>query len=417
MSDLPYNPNPDVLGEWPATVGMRGLHVVREGVFRPWKELPVYCNPIALFFGVWILMFVCLSFHVSYVIFPGIGIPFVIFAVSASSLCLGYFASTGVFKRNSSQVEAIAYEFDVTQLWRMNLLFCAFALLLIGFNWVIAGPPPLIGDPSTYLTYGKLKQILFPLLTCIAVNATLDTSRIRRYLFIAFGFGWLALYVTRGNMLATFLQIFFLFSLRATMNRKKQYLVFVAAFAVGIAGMTIVGNLRTAHDVFIDFLQIRDKYSEWPMAFLWPVAYISIPFSNLCWIVAHGSSHGPTLSFLYALLPSFIAPADPFGDVYGGLNMIDNASTYLQGYALNCSYLGIYFANLLIGMGCGWMVLRSYPRHVLVLTIFLTAITELFFSDNFLLLSTVIQIVLQSWVQKRCFLWEKQSPLPLSLSM
>ncbi|MGB3628105.1 MAG: hypothetical protein WBA18_01320, partial [Terracidiphilus sp.] len=195
-------------------------------------------------------------------------------------------------------------------------------------------------------------------------------------------------------------------SLRSSMGRKKQYLLFLGAFAVAIAGMTIIGDLRTAHDIFIEFLQIRDKYIDWPTAFLWVVSYISIPFSNLCWTVAHGPSYGPTLAFLYPLLPSFLAPADPYADVYSGMNIIDGASTYLQTYALDFSYLGIYFANLFIGIGCGWLVARSYPRHILILAIFLTSISLLFFSDFFFLLSIVIQVGLQAFVQKRCLQWE-----------
>ena len=169
--------------------------------------------------------------------------------------------------------------------------------------------------------------------------------------------------------------------------------------------MTIIGNLRTAHDIFIEFLQIRDKYSNWPMVFLWAVSYISIPFSNLCWMVAHGSSHGPTFAFLYSLLPTFMTPSDPYAEVYGSMNIIDGASTYLQAWALDFSYLGIYFANLIIGIGCGWLVLRSYPRHILILAIFLTSISLHFFANTFFLLSTVIQLFLQIFVQRRCLYW------------
>jgi oligosaccharide repeat unit polymerase len=393
-------------GAWPITTAVRVGHTLTSGSFRPRQELPVYCNPIALFLAVWILMLACLCVHVSYAIYPNLATPFLIFLVSTASLLLGFFACTAVLERQETKTDSTLYVLDVSFLRRLNLLFCALALALIALNWVTSGPPPAIGDPSTYLTYGKLKQVLFPLLTCVAVNATLDSSRLCRYFFIAFGLGWLGLYVARGILLVTFLQMFFLYSLRSRMSRKRQYLFSLGAFAIAIAGMTVIGNLRTAHDVFIDFLEIRAAYSDWPMAFLWVVSYISIPFSNLCWMVVHGSSHGPTLSFLYSLLPSFIAPPDPYSDINNGLNIIDGASTYLQAWALDFSYLGIYFVNLLIGIGCGWLVARSYPRHILILAIFLTSISLLFFSDYFFLLAIVIQVLLQAFVEKRCFYWQ-----------
>jgi hypothetical protein len=362
-----------------------------------------------VFLAIWILMIACLSIHVSYVIYPYFATPLLIFFVAIASLLLGYFASTAVLDRNTAQVDFSYYALDETVLWRLNLLFSVLALALMAFNWLTAGPPPAIGDPSSYLVYGKLKQILFPLLTCVAVNATLDSSRFRRYLFIGFGLAGLALYVARGILLVTFLQMFFLFSLRSRISRRNQYLFALGALGIAIAGMTIVGNLRTAHDIFVEFLQIRDKYNDWPMAWLWIVSYVSIPFSNLCWMVAHAPSHGPTFAFLYPILPSFMAPSDPYADVYGSMNIIDNASTYLQGYALDFSYLGIYLANLLLGVGCGWIVTRAYPRHILIFSIFLTSMSLIFFTDMFFLLSTFIQVLIQLAVQRRCFHWNAAS--------
>jgi oligosaccharide repeat unit polymerase len=413
MSDSPMMPNagfkPDgspavVAGVWPLWTGARARNVV-DGAFKPRRELPVYCSPIALFFAVWILMLACLSVHVSYVIYPGVVTPLLIFIVSGASLLLGYYASTAVLHRDAAESELTSFQLDITGLWRLNLLFCLLAVLIMAFNWIISGPPPAIGDPSTYLVYGNLKQILFPTLTCIAVNATLDTSRLRRLVFIAFAIGGIGLYVARGILLVTFLQMFFLFSIRSRMSRKKQYLLAIGALVIGIAAMTIIGNLRTAHDIFIEFLQIRGDFADWPMAFLWFVSYISIPFSNLCWMVAHGPSHGPTFAFLYSLLPSFMAPSDPYADVYGNMNIIDNASTYLQAWALDFSYLGIYLANLLIGLGCGWLVNRAYPKNILILIIFLTSISLMFFSDMLFLLSTVIEVLLQLLVLNKCFKW------------
>jgi hypothetical protein len=124
-------------------------------------------------------------------------------------------------------------------------------------------------------------------------------------------------------------------------------------------------------------------------------------------MVAHGSSHGPTLSFLYALLPSFMTPSDPYADLYGSMNIIDGASTYLQAWALDFSYLGIYFVNLFIGIGCGWLAMRAFPKNALILAIFLTSISLLFFSNTIFLLSTVLQVFLQVFTQRRCFNWPK----------
>lgn len=350
-------------------------------------------------------MLASLSVRISYVIYPGFGTPFLIFAVSLAALLLGYFASTAIFGIDSARDQPTFFTLDVTVLWQLNLFFCALALALIAFNWMIDGPPPAIGDPRAYLTYGKFKQVLFPLLTCIAVNATLDSSRLRRYAFILFGLAGLAIYVARGILLATILEMFFLFSLKTGKSRRKQYLLALGALTLCVTGMTLMGDLRTAHAVFIRFLEIRDQYSDWPMAWLWLVSYVSIPFSNLCWLIAHAHANGPTLAFLYPLLPTFMAPANPYASAYTSSNIVDNASTYLQTYALDFSWLGIYFANLILGFGCGWIARRSYPKNLLIIAIFLTSMSMIFFTDMFLLLSTVIQVMVQGLVQRRCFQW------------
>ena len=144
----PANGSFAVSGIWPESIEARGRHVLSPGVFRPRRELPFYCNPIALFFAVWILMLACLSVHISYVIYPGLGTPFLIFAVSAGSLLLGFFACTAVLDRDAREDESISYSLDITSLWRLNLLFCVLALSLMAFNWLLSGPPPAIGDPA-----------------------------------------------------------------------------------------------------------------------------------------------------------------------------------------------------------------------------------------------------------------------------
>jgi hypothetical protein len=392
----------------PAT---RLRHLVLRGDLRSRRDLPFYCNPVALFFAVWSLMLACLCLHVSYATYPSFGTPLLIFSVSACALLLGYAASAAVFENDAALDERASYGLDVTLLWRINLLLCVIAVLVVVANWATDGPPPALGDPTTYLTYGRLKQILFPFLSTVAVNSTFDTSRLRRFVFLAFSISILILYITRGALLTTFLEMFFVFSMRTSMSKRKLYFLSLGSFAFALTAVTVFGNLRTAHDVFITYLQIRDKFADLPMAWLWFVSYFSVPLSNLCWIVAHPAAHGPTLAFLYPLLPTFMAPVDPYTQVYTSTNIIDNGSTYLQAYALDFSYLGIYFANLILGVGCRWFVARSYPKYILVLAIFLTAMSFIFI-DMFLVLTTILQAVLQFYISKCCFYWNEYHSAP-----
>jgi oligosaccharide repeat unit polymerase len=388
---------------WPSESDRLARHRFVSGVLKGQQELPLFCNPLVIFVLNWALMVLTLSFQVTYVTYPTMGIPILLFVLSLGSFLFGYLVSRTLLHRWPTTSEALPYTLDVTRLWQANLLFCGGAILIIVFNWAMYGPPPALGDPSSYLTYGRFKQVLFPLLVIVTVNSVLDASRWRKALFCLFGIAGMALYITRGLLMVALLQMLFVFALKTGMSKKKLCGIAVGCLGLAVVAVTFIGNARTAQGVFLEYLQIRHKFSDWPMAYLWLTSYISIPFSNLCWLLAKGNFHGPTLSFLYPLLPSFLMPADPHASIHEDLRIIDGASTYLAAYALNFSYLGVYLANLALGMGCGWLMERSLPKNILVAGIFLTCLTFIFFSDMFTPLSTILQFAIQAAVQRKCF--------------
>jgi len=390
---------------WPSLAEKFAKHKLVRGELKPPKDIPLFCNPLVIFLGNWALMMAALSAQVTYVTYPNMGMPMLLFGISLGSFLFGYIASRMLLHKWPTPNTAPTYSLDATQLWQLNLLLCGAALMIMIFNWVLTGPPPAVGDPSSYLTYGRFKQVLFPVLVTVTVNATLDPSRWRKALFILFGMAGMTLYITRGLLMVALLQMFFVFALKTRMSKRKLYTILICFLAFVVVVITVIGNARTAQGVFLEYLQIKHKYSDWPMAYLWLTSYVSIPFSNLCWLFAKGTFHGPTLAFLYPLLPSFLAPPDPHAYIHEDLSIIDGASTYLAAYALDFSYLGIYLANLLLGVGCGWMRERALPRSLLVASIFLTCLSFIFFSDMFTPLSTILQIAIQSAVQRRCFHW------------
>jgi oligosaccharide repeat unit polymerase len=391
---------------WPKMAEQLGKHKFVHSVLNGRRDLPLYCNPVIIFLMNWVLMLVTLSFQITYVSYPAPGMPLLLFALSLGSFLFGYLVSRTVLHRWPTPSQPLSYTIDLSRLWQLNLLFCGGAFVIILFNWILSGPPPAVGDPASYLTYGRFKQVLFPLLVVVTVNSTLDTSRWRKVAFAMFGIAGMALYITRGLLMVALLQMLFVFSLKTRMSRKKLYSIAAGCLALAVVAITLIGNARTAQGVFLEYLQIRQRYSDWPMVYLWLTSYISIPFSNLCWLFAKGSFHGPTLSFLYPLLPSFLTPANPHAAIHNDLSIIDGASTYLEAYALDFSYVGVYLANLLLGIGCGWLMERSLPKSILVAGLFLSCLSFIFFSDMFSPLSTILQFAIQSAVQRNCFHWE-----------
>jgi hypothetical protein len=390
---------------WPSISGQSSGHAIVQGVLRTRRNLPLFCNPMVLFVFNWALMLSALGAQVTYVTYPFMGIPILLCALSMASFFLGYLVARTVLYRWHSENQPLSYSLDVTRLWNFNLLLCLLSLAIIIYNWIAFGPPPALGDPTSYLTYGRFKQVLFPLLVSITVNSTLDSSRRRMALFATFGMAGMSLYITRGLIMVALLQAFYLFSMRTNISKRRLYAAALGFLVFAIVAVTLIGNARTSHHVFLEYLQIRHQYFGCPMVYLWLTSYVSIPFSNLCWLFAKGTFHGPTLAFLFPLLPSFLVPAYPHAWISDDLNLIDGASTYLAAYALDFSYLGVYLANLALGLGCGWLVERLLPKQILVSAIFLAGLSFIFFSDIFTPLSTIIQLAIQVSVQKRCFTW------------
>lgn len=392
---------------WPSLTERLAKHKFVHGVLKGRRELPLFSNPLVIFVLNWVLMLVSLSFQITYVSYPTMGMPILLFLLSLGSFLFGYLVARTLLHRWPTRSEELPYTLDVTRLWQANLLFLGAAVLIIVFNWALSGPPPALGDPTSYLTYGRFKQVLFPLLVVVTVNSMLDTSSWRKAFFCIFGIAGMALYITRGLLMVALLQMLFVFSLKTRMSQKKLYSIAVCCLGLAVVAITLIGNVRTAQGVFLEYLQIRHKYFDWPMAYLWLTSYISIPISNLCWLFAKGNFHGPTLSFLYPLLPSFLTPPDPHASIHDDLSIIDGASTYLAAYALDFSYLGVYLANLALGIGCGWLMERSLPKNILVAGLFLTCLTFIFFSDMFTPLSTILQFAIQATVQRKCFQWDR----------
>jgi hypothetical protein len=381
-------------------------HRLTRGLLKPRNQLPLFCNPLLIFILNWTLMLVSLSRQITYVSYPEMGLPLLLFVLSLGSFLFGYLVSRTLLHRWPTSSESPVYTLDVTRLWQLNTIFCAASLLIVAFNWKVSGPPPALGDPTLYLTYGRFRQVLFPLLVVVTVNSMLDPSRLRKALFMMFGIAGMTLYITRGLLMVALVQMLFVFSLKTHMSKRKLYTIALCFLAFAVFVITLIGNARTAQGVFLQYLQIRQKYFDLPMAYLWITSYISIPFSNLCWLLAKGDFHGPTLSFLYPLLPSFLVPSDPHASIHNDLSIIDGANTYLAAYALDFSYLGIYLANLALGVTCGWLMERAVPRSILVASVLLTCLCFIFFSDMFTPLSTILQLAIQSVVQKKCFQWE-----------
>lgn len=377
---------------------------------RPLSQLPFYCHPLYLFVTIWVIMVATLELQVSWSTFPDRALGIAIFLVSVVTMFLGY----AVAKRSHeyfADFPPIASRYLIrTDLLRKTVWILAIgSLVLVAYNYVAFGLPPVAAffglSTFDYQEYGRFKQALQPMLGALFLCSLLEPSRPRRWLGSTFALGIMVAYVLRGPLLTALAQAVILTSIRSSVSSRKIYVRAGIALLVALVLLNIIGNYRTPQQVFLSYMEIKPEFRSWPMALLWPITYISVPVSNLCWIIHGAHFTEPTLSFMYPVLPSFWAPLSPHDAAVSDSHIIDGVHTYLSTYFLDFSWFGVIAANFALGLMSGFLVNRErISRYMLLSPVLLSAMSLIFFWDFFVYLPTLGQLAIQALVQKFCVL-------------
>lgn len=374
---------------------------------RPLAKLPFFCHPIYLFLMSWALMLGSLELQVSELTYPDRSMGFILFLVSALSMLAGVGAVRFASYGDPEPPVSLIYRTDIGRLRTINWVICVCIVPIVIYNYISVGPPPLLGffgiSTIEYIEYGRFKQVLVPLAMALFVNSPLEESGVRRWFWRGASLLTLLAYVVRGPLLIAITQSLILYSIRTTASRRRVYVRALIGLLIALAAMSIIGDNRTAQSVFLDTMQIKYEFRTWPTAILWPISYISIPISNMCWIVKASHFNQPTISFLYPLLPSFWAPASPHEAIFSDSHLIDGVHTYLATYFVDFSWGGIVGCNFVIGLIAGFLTMRErISRNFMLSPIILSAIGFIFFWDFFLWLPTIIEFCVQLLIQKSC---------------
>jgi hypothetical protein len=151
-----------------------------------------------------------------------------------------------------------------------------------------------------------------------------------------------------------------------------------------------------------DYLDIRPEYRAYPSAFVWVVSYLSTSFSNMCWVVEQRPPTPPSMHFLQQLLPVFArddGPQDPSG--FLSVYMVNYVHTYLYDVYCNFWYFGVVGINLALGAVSAFYVDRRRSKHLLTFSIFMSYLALIFFFNYFLVTSTVLQFLIESYIQRK----------------
>ena len=386
---------------------------------RPLAQLPFFCHPVYVFLAIWICMLGTLELQVSWSTYSDRALGLTVFLVSVLGMLAG-FAITRQSDDSDFQPALERYSIRVAPLRRTVLLLGGCSLLLVIYNYLSFGFPPIAGffglSTLDYQEYGRFKQALQPMVSALFLNSLIEPSKWRRWLWSTFALGIMLAYVLRGPLLMAIAQAVILWSIRTALSKRQIYIRALVVLLIALGMITVVGNYRTSQDIFFSFMEIKPEFKSWPMALLWPITYISVPISNLCWIIHGAHFTQPTLSFLYPVLPSFWAPANPHDIPLSDSHIIDGVHTYLANYYLDFSWFGIVAANFALGVLSAFLVNRErISRYLLISPVLLSAMGLIFFWDFFIYLPTLGQLAIQAVVQKYCISSARRVMVPVSL--
>jgi hypothetical protein len=164
-----------------------------------------------------------------------------------------------------------------------------------------------------------------------------------------------------------------------------------------------IGNGRNSigTEALLGYMQIKKRYYDWPSAYLWMIAYISTPISNMCWILQSYHYDHPSGTSLYSLLPAFWAPKSLEIADLGNDNIVDGVHTYLAKYYLDLSYVGIFIINYLWGAISGFVSVRNrLTKNYLASAVLLGCIGFIFFADFLTILIVVLELLALGLAQR-----------------
>lgn len=358
-------------------------------------------------------MLATFSLHISFASFPDSSVALRLFLIATLSFLAGYatlhwsYVARDHYPAGASEY----YEVRLNRLRKFHLCCVLLVLGIIAMNWKRFGLPPFFGvlgaDTMGYQDYGSLRQPMFAAILAIFITAPMEPSFRRRWALYLFSPACFLLYGSRGYLLIMLFQALTVFSLRTQQSRLRIYGIALATLTIAVFASNLIGNSRNSLgvDALLGFLQIKQKYHNWPPAYLWVTSYVTTPFSNMCWIV-RAPYHEHSVTFFYSLLPGELAvkSTEMTADL-GSEKILDGVHTYMAKYFLDFWYFGIIGINYVWGLIAG--ALRAgnrLTRNFLLSGVLLGCMGFMFFSDFLTILIIVMEmataVLVQSFVTR-----------------
>ncbi len=360
----------------------------------------ILSNPLNVFLFIWVLILFTFQLNISY-FFPKYTVRELLLPFFSIFYFILGFMTVKLFKKKKYKIKYCVH-FCQRRFNLFILILIMISLIIVIINIVMFGPPPLMSifgyHTTVYLEYGRFKGLLFSLLIFIFVSSLYGTKRISYFLKL-FSITILLLYISRGNIIFSILTYFFLLIYENRITNKKLFYLSMSLIIIIIVLFQIVGEFRTGTEAFYNVLEIKDIYRIKNSGLIWLISYVSMPFVNLL-EVSHYDHLFWGQNIISRSLPAFLSFNQESVEFYKSIlpNQYNTAPSYLTPIYLDFGITGFVLYNFFLG------AISSYVYHFgtnnLIKSIFITAISLIFFTDYFLFFTTIILIVLSIFFNK-----------------
>jgi oligosaccharide repeat unit polymerase len=296
------------------------------------------------------------------------------------------------------------------QLRIFEIIFIFIGLLIVLLNLFFHGYFPLFSafgiKTLDYLSYGRIKNILFPILSLLMLCSIFEQNKKMKYTCFSLPIIIGLLYMARGATILSLLQYILLYFGINKINIKKVLISTIISIFFLTNLMWAVGAVRMSNEALLAAFDVKKKYHDYNPGLVWVAAYISLPYANLLDFVEKDFRSPPGIYFtLEEIIPS-ISQNEQVKELYFKYLPLrsNTVSTYIGQAFLDFGYIGIIVFNFVYGFIGGLFSLNFIKkRFIFPNVIYLSALLMMFFTNFLIFFSTFFEMILSIFLFKYAF--------------
>lgn len=321
----------------------------------------------------------------------------------------GYLSSASLSLKKAHGLLNVGALLNTRRTQRLLVSFGIIAVSIILFNFWYSGFPPIFSlfgvHTESYMSYGRFKGVLFPLLCTIVVLSTLLRSTNVGKMGLAASILMLVVYVTRGFLIISMIQAATVIVQTSKRPNRTALLLIGVVAGLGFVVMQGLGSVRLNRAELVAQLEIRPAYANLPLGELWSLAYVGLPFVNAV-SFSENLDHVELGRVMFDRATPDFFPKGSWKQEWKSLLPIpgNTVATFIGPVLWDFGIPGLVVWSSFVGLICGLVArARSAKVRLMFLPIILSCVLLMFFTDYFDFFPILVELVCAGIVSRYGF--------------